>query len=548
MRNLEPVNLSATTARVVRWPVGLKLLLGALGALAFAGLATIVIFTWLLFGRQGVPVVISHETTRVTEPLCPDGSVDFLAAVNRKTSEGVAANDNAAVLIWRGLGAPDDPSVAEIFFNQLGVEELFEDPFVDVVEFALLLPSPATTNDAQPETPLGPSAEPKNQLEEATTRPWMEDEFPLLANWLETNEAALGFAVDASLRPRLYAPLVAPPDAKFPCIDAEPMTAFKTRALCNALVARAMLKTAGSHTAAAWDDLLAVQRLSRLVMQGPTLVDALAGMNIQEVACKATPVLVEHAELDSRHLAQMLAQLDELPIVSPMVDKMDYFERLMVIEGVCRIARGLDDRVLDQLGGLRRRPVDWNFALELVNAEWDRQVAAWNLSARAEQNAELDRLQHDLGRRAAEARSVRGMMTMLVGSKRAMAAQIVDVYLAMVTPPTAAACDCRHRIEMRLALTRLAIALAAYRADRGQYPGQLAELVPRYIAQVPDDLFAAGPIGYTVTAAGCVLHSVGFDGNDDRVLEQSVSDYVPDDESDDLTVHMRAVVPPSAQQ
>jgi hypothetical protein len=359
-----------------------------------------------------------------------------------------------------------------------------------------------------------------------------------LAKWLEANEVALGFAVEASFRPRLYAPLVAPPDATFPCLDAEPMTAFKTRALCNALVARAMLKTAGGHTAAAWDELLAVKRLSRLVMQGPTLVDALAGLNIQEAACNATPVLVEHAKFDGRRLAQMLAQLDELPFGSPIVDKMDYFERLTAIEGVCRIAQGLNNDALDQLGASRRRPVDWNIVLELVNAEWDRQVAAWNLPTAADRQAELYRLQDDLGNRAGEARSVRGMITMFVGSKRAMAAQLADVYLALVTPPTASVCFSRHKIEMRFELTRLALALAAYCADQGQYPGQLAELVPKYIAQVPDDLFAAGPIGYTANETGCVLRSVGFDGKVDRELEPGDPDYVPDDESDDLIVRV----------
>jgi len=537
MRNLEPVNLSATTTRVVPWPVGLKLLLGALGALAFAGLAATVVLAWLIFGRQGDPVVISQTTTRITEPLRPDGSVDFLAAINRRYSEGVPADDNAAVLIWHGLGEPDDSAMAEKLFGMLGIEGPFEDPFVDLIEFAHLSGG-SLTDDANLEMPSDPSDESKNQLEGAMTRPWTKDEFPLLAAWLETNEVALGFAVEASLRPKLYAPLVAPPDAKFPCVEAEAITALKTRDLCKALMARAMLKAAGGNSAAAWDELAAVLRLSRLVMQGPTLVDALVGLNIQEAACKATPTLIEHSELDSRDLTRMLAQLDALPAVPPMVDKLDYFERLTAIEGVCCIARGWDNESLDQLGIPQRRPVDWNNVLELLNAGWDQQVAAWKLPTRAEQLAELDRVKHGLGRRAAEAQSVGGIVTMLVGSKEAMAALLADAYLARVTPPSAAVCSVLHRFAMRLELTRLALALAAFRAEQGQYPRELAELAPKYIAQIPDDVFAAGPVGYAADELGCELHCVGFDGKDNRGLEDDDPDYLPEDESDDVIVRM----------
>ena len=44
---------------------------------------------------------------------------------------------------------------------------------------------------------------------------------------------------------------------------------------------------------------------------------------------------------------------------------------------------------------------------------------------------------------------------------------------------------------MQFELTRLAFALAAYHADRGTYPAKLADLVPKYVAEVPKDIFNA---------------------------------------------------------
>ena len=64
-------------------------------------------------------------------------------------------------------------------------------------------------------------------------------------------------------------------------------------------------------------------------------------------------------------------------------------------------------------------------------------------------------------------------------------------------------------------LTRLAFALAAYRADHGKYPAELASLLPKYMAAVPADRFTGKPLKYKLTKSGYLLYSVGRNGNDD---------------------------------
>jgi hypothetical protein len=51
----------------------------------------------------GPKITISRETTFVTGPLRPDGSVDYLAAINERYSKGVTPDNNAAVPLLQVL-------------------------------------------------------------------------------------------------------------------------------------------------------------------------------------------------------------------------------------------------------------------------------------------------------------------------------------------------------------------------------------------------------------------------------------------------------------
>jgi len=65
---------------------------------------------------------------------------------------------------------------------------------------------------------------------------------------------------------------------------------------------------------------------------------------------------------------------------------------------------------------------------------------------------------------------------------------------------------------MQFDLTKLAFALAAYHADRGAYPAKLADLVPKYVAEVPKDIFSAAELHYRWEGGGYLLYSVGVNG------------------------------------
>src|SRR5258707_15596224 len=66
---------------------------------------------------------ISKETTYFVKPLDKDGYVDYVAALNERLREGVTAENNANVLIWRALGPhPEGATLSAEFFKWFGTD------------------------------------------------------------------------------------------------------------------------------------------------------------------------------------------------------------------------------------------------------------------------------------------------------------------------------------------------------------------------------------------------------------------------------------------
>jgi hypothetical protein len=76
----------------------------------------------------------------------------------------------------------------------------------------------------------------------------------------------------------------------------------------------------------------------------------------------------------------------------------------------------------------------------------------------------------------------------------------------------------------------IAFALHAFKKDTGKYPPKLADLAPKYLPAIPDDLFSGKPLVYKPSDHGYLLYSVGPNGKDDGGRD------TPD--SDDLVVRM----------
>jgi len=97
------------------------------------------------------------------------------------------------------------------------------------------------------------------------------------------------------------------------------------------------------------------------------------------------------------------------------------------------------------------------------------------------------------------------------------------------------------RLEQTRRNLHTAFALGAYQREHGNYPKTLAELAPKYLANIPQDLFTGKSLVYQPSANGYLLYSFGINGRDDQGRG-----YDDDPPGDDLSVRMPLpALPPS---
>ena len=83
----------------------------------------------------------------------------------------------------------------------------------------------------------------------------------------------------------------------------------------------------------------------------------------------------------------------------------------------------------------------------------------------------------------------------------------------------------------------LAFALAAYRAEDSRYPANLAAWTPKYVKEVPKDIFNNdADLHYSRKGDGYLLYSVGDNGKDDG--GKGYDDRKNSEDWDDLAVRM----------
>jgi hypothetical protein len=72
-------------------------------------------------------ITVSKKTAHILQPLDANGNVDYLAALNQMTSQGVTRENNAAVPLFRAFGPGDvNPTLRSQFFKRLKIEPLPE--------------------------------------------------------------------------------------------------------------------------------------------------------------------------------------------------------------------------------------------------------------------------------------------------------------------------------------------------------------------------------------------------------------------------------------
>lgn len=322
------------------------------------------------------PITLSRETTRIVAPLTKTGLPDYAAHLNARHREGVTPENNAWVLLEQApakLVAWDDAAVFE--------------------EFAAAEAAAGRERPAQGAL--------SDQRARALKGPWKEADCPLIAEWLRRNEPALALVAEAARRPRYWRPL---PEGDLASVLS--MSPVPYRHAANALVARAFLRLQSGEAGRAADDLLSAIRLGSLVGHGDTVIDALIGRDVRDIAAGAIPAVA--ARLDGATARELLAELRRVPPARRLAETIDDGERYLKLASVLAarqtgIARGPgawkswigplgSDRGASPFYAMPVTAYDWDELLRLVNRWSDMEVAVFAATtpmqrARAEADA-----------------------------------------------------------------------------------------------------------------------------------------------------------------
>jgi hypothetical protein len=463
---------------------------------------------------------ISKETTYVTGPLDKYGYIDYEAALNDRLGKDIAPENNANVLLWRALGPkPDGKHMPAEFFKRLRMDEPSADGsyFIDLDTLA----------KDRLKVPINEIMLLWRERLEASKQPWTEKEHPRIAEWLKINDKPLAIAMEATNRSDYFNPLVCERKDKEPSllIGALIPGVQKCRELAAALTARAMFHLAEGKTDEAWHDLLACHRLARLVSRSATLIESLVGFAIEQVASNTDLAFLEHAKLTSAQIRERLRDLQILPPMRPVADKIDLGERFMYLDAVQLLHRegvkalGIDVATLtpEQIKALRI--IKWEDMLRKGNRIYDQMAVAMRLKDRSHRQLAFDKIDEFF----VEAKNSNDMdvvdfLKLLSGElppDKLVTEKLGNILIGMVAPAARKVQDFFDRSQQVQRNLLVAFALAAYHADHGSYPLKLGDLAPKYLAAVPGDLFSGGPLIYRRSENGYIFYSVGINGKDD---------------------------------
>lgn len=467
---------------------------------------------------------VAQEKKTGAEPKDAATSIDYQALLNDRLGKDITPDKNAVVLIWKAFGPTPSGGtrMPPEFFKRLGIAEPPKDGEY-FVELGAIIKDRLKLNEAD-----------FNALDDqqirAAKRPWGAKDYPNIAAWLKINEKPLALLVEATKRPDYYSPLVARDSDGKPgmLIGASLPATQKCREVAYALAARAMLRTENGKFEEAWQDLLACQRLGRLVSRGGTSIEALVGIAIDATANDANLAYLERAKLTSKQILECLKDLQSLPPMSSMADKIDLTERFTYLQTIQLIRQGGPGMFEDPMTGKSRKPtreelqalanIDWEPAVKNGNKWYDRMVAAIRLKDRSDREKEFDRIEKDLAelKKGIEGQNKLIKLLLKKGPPDKMIAQKIGDLLIGLLMSAVRNLQTAHDRSVQFERNRhIAFALAAYERDNGRYPAKLADLSPNYLATVQDDLFSGKQLIYKPSEKGYLLYSVGVNGKDD---------------------------------
>jgi hypothetical protein len=430
---------------------------------------SLVVHRYHLFGRK--QIVISSETTYITEPLRKDGrGVDYFAALeSRYYPETMQTDDNGYRIIARALGDMSDyqsdrlpygepaytPDELTTFKTQT-YEKLGLDPNIQPT-MTFIGAREYLQDDLGEDVPKEEFNEQWNLF---INQSWTDDQNPLMGCWLEENTEALDLIAEA----------VKQPEFQIPYIRRTPEEPFRdymrgawrdtARSIAISYKARANYRVGTSDIDGAIDDVVACLTLARHLQGQGTDLWLLAGLGCESVGYSIELGLSKEHPLTANQLQRLLEAGDALPS-RPDPHEFLFSVRLWILDYMQGAA--LDELPPDQVPGSQpdekshwgESAVDWNVAMRRINELYDLAV---------ENPYELEEYLDQLG----EPESLDRLR--LVLSLKANSEAVGDIAVAMTFPACQATNEAQRRLLCTERVRNITLGMLLYEQEHSTLP------------------------------------------------------------------------------
>ncbi len=464
-----------------------KVLIAVLIALGIPLLvAAAILAIWLFWPRPALK--LDPDTTFVTGPLYPDGTVDYVAAYNAIMEKGVTPQNNAAIpLIEALVDRRDLRRHWKQELRALGMRQR-QLPKTSLPEYS------AWRADYEKTLPIGARKAPPSGF--APNRhppehcPWSANKHPLLAKFLLSQKQRLRLVRQAVKRPRLFFPLPQPARAPY-MMRASPGPLSQIQHAGRDLCRQAMFELQRRRLRACLRDLRAVSRLAALMSQGHALSYEI-GLELRWVAAEDYCAIA--CAMCGRHPVAP-AGLQIAPpklLLARSTAGLEY--RFSALDAAMSLFRAAD--AVTNAHGVKPLPLNENFILRKLNTQYNRLAGA--LSAPTFTAATLQL-------RLAKRQFLKWQHEKSVDPSMALFQRLDST----LWPSLIGEISLQYEGKTAWRLAQIAMALAKYRQKHSAFPATLSALRGKNAKFDNLDPFSGHAFDYQRTAAGCIVSSVG---------------------------------------
>jgi len=489
-------------------------------------------------------LVISEETTRITEPLTAEGYIDFFKALEQHTyPPEIATDDNGFRIFVRLFGDVGEMSGAE-FYRRQKYEKLGLNPNTRPTLNFPDEPNVFLDNFFKASEARGESVPDQRQIADIkhhfAGRPWTLQEYPMFAGWINEINDPMDAIAEAIRKPVFFFPLIQSQESvqsgkPQSLIDMLLPDVQNARSIARLFSARAMHRVGQGNIDGAIADKLTIRRLGRQVAQAGPLVQYLVGIAIEGMA-QAIPVGGNPRQpLTEQQIRHILAELDALPPRAPLNNAFE-FERYLGLDAVQSFhiavseGRTLGSAFSALLATMLHQPesqtapqqhfldpfarsINWNTVYRQMNEVYD---ALQEPSPRAKYHAMLKEAETIV----AETRRSGGTSPYLStpdGRDTLHAKMLISLLLPHVDTLEGAA----KRSECMDNMQRLTLAILLYRLENRRMPDQnWAIQIQKYLGENPERYFScpSNPAPRGQTTYAMVLYGNSLPTDPDTIL------------------------------